>query len=433
MTFTPYSIFWMRRDLRLKDNTALFNALNMGLPVRILFIFDTEILSKLTDKTDARVSFIYQELQILQNKLEKWESSILVEYGSPSEIFSRLVGNTNLQHVFYNEDYEPFTRKRDQQIDVLLKEHKVQVHRYKDHVVFHKHEIVKSDGTPYTVFTPYFTKWKHNLGEQGIKIFSSESLLGNLYKTKGDAIITLSEVGFKPTEKKFPSGNFANRIADYEKYRDYPAKDATSKIGVFLRFGTVSIREAVSTALALRAEKWLSELAWRDFYSMILWNFPNTENESFKEKFRFIKWRNNEEDFEKWCSGNTGYPLVDAGMRQLNATGYMHNRVRMVTASFLCKHLLIDWKWGEIYFASKLLDYDLASNVGGWQWAASTGNDAVPYFRIFNPQTQLEKFDPKLEYIKKWIPEYGTKKYAQPMVEHTFARTRALNAFKKLE
>lgn len=425
----PINIFWMRRDLRLEDNAALYHALSSKFPVQIIFIFDTSILGQLSDSKDARVDFIFQEVANLNDSVKKYGSSIMLKYGNPLEVWESLLKEQQINEVYFNEDYEPKTRDRDNKIAKLLKSKGINFNSFKDHVVFHKNEICKADGTPYTVFTPYFNKWKQRINEGKINSFPSESNLSNLAKSTQESPLSLKDLGFEPSNQIFPDRAYQHRLAEYEKYRDYPAKDATSKIGLHLRFGTLSIRQALHVAVNENFDKWLSELAWRDFYSMILWHFPNIENQSFKEKFRFIKWLNNEKDFEKWCSGNTGYPLVDAGMRQLNATGYMHNRVRMVTASFLCKHLLIDWKWGEVYFASKLLDYDLASNVGGWQWAASTGNDAVPYFRIFNPQTQLEKFDPKLEYVKKWIPEYGTKKYAQPMVEHTFARNRALNAY----
>jgi deoxyribodipyrimidine photo-lyase len=298
-------------------------------------------------------------------------------------------------------------------------------------VIFEKAEVVKDDGKPYTVYTPYKNKWYQKLKPFYLKAYPTEKYFKNLLKFKSPAIPTLKEMGFVKSNITYPEKEYHNVIADYAKNRDFPAITGTSHVGVHLRFGTVSIRRCAKDAYEAHEKTWLSELIWREFYMMILYHFPQTMDHAFRPEYDRIKWINNEAQFEAWCKGETGFPLVDAGMRELNATGYMHNRVRMVVASFLSKDLLIDWRWGERYFARKLLDYEMASNVGGWQWAASSGTDAAPYFRIFNPESQLKKFDPKLEYIKKWVPEYADfSKYPKPIIDHSFARERCLKAFK---
>ncbi|RZK41175.1 MAG: deoxyribodipyrimidine photo-lyase [Pedobacter sp.] len=395
------------------------------------FIFDENILNKLSSKTDARVSFIHDTLRELKHSLESKGSSLLVQYGKPYYVWSDLLTTYNVKAVYTNEDYEPYARERDSKIGELLKERQVSFSTFKDHVIFSKDEIVKPDGKPYTVFTPYYKTWLKKLNDFYLSSYPVEKYFKNLIKVKPLDFPSLEELGFERTEITFPSINFEVRLEDYEEKRDYPAADATTHIGLHLRFGTLSVRAAARTAQEQKAHKWLSELAWRDFYAMILWHFPHSADNSFKSAYDNIKWQNNEEEFKLWCEGKTGYPLVDAGMRQLNATGFMHNRVRMVVASFLCKHLLIDWRWGEAYFAEKLLDYDLASNVGGWQWACGSGNDAAPYFRIFNPELQLKKFDPKMEYVFEWAPEYKFALLPIPIVEHTFARDRALKTYKQ--
>lgn len=425
------NICWLRRDLRLTDNAALYHALKAGKPVLVLFIFDSNILKKISHKADARVDFIHQQLADINQKLIKKGSSLLVKYGSPENAWHEIIAHFKIDTVYTNHDYEPYAKARDQKVADLLKQHQVNFNTYKDQVIFEKEEITKADGSPYTVFTPYYKQWQQKLNPFYLKSYPTSKYIDNLYQGKPFKFPSLGDIGFSATTTKFPATNFEEKLDGYEKERDYPAKNATTHIGLHLRFGTISIRKAVKAAIAQKAEKWVSELAWREFYMMILWHFPHTVDHSFKPDYDRIQWRNNEKEFELWCKGETGYPLVDAGMRELNATGFMHNRVRMVVASFLCKHLLIDWRWGEAYFAEKLLDYEQASNVGGWQWASGSGNDAAPYFRIFNPELQLKKFDPKMEYVFKWAPAYKSALSPIPMVAHDFARARALTAYKK--
>lgn len=424
------AICWLRRDLRLTDHAALYHALKSGVPVLILFIFDNEILNKLSDQKDPRVSFIYQTLKQLELKLNALGSSMLVKHGNPTEIWKEIIESHEVNGVFTNHDYEPYARQRDAQLDAFLAEKNISFHTFKDQVLFEKEEVIKDNGTPYTVFTPYFRKWRQQLDAFYLKPYPVEQYLDNLLPLAPLPFPALAAMGFTQSEQEFPAVNFAEKLNEYELRRDYPADDATTHIGLHLRFGTVSIRAAANSAIAHHAEKWLSELAWREFYMMILWHFPRIVETSFKQAYDQIQWRNNEAEFEAWCSGKTGYPLVDAGMKQLNATGYMHNRVRMVVASFLTKHLLIDWRWGEAYFAAQLLDYEMASNIGGWQWACGCGNDAAPYFRVFNPELQAKKFDPESKYIFRWAPEYKQQKHVQPIVEHAFARDRILKVFK---
>jgi deoxyribodipyrimidine photo-lyase len=424
------AVFWFRRDLRLTDNTALFHALKSGLPVLPVFIFDTEILDKLNSKNDARVTFIFNQLQIINSEIEKIGSSLKVLHGKPLEAFEKLTGEFEISAVYTNRDYEPYAIHRDKEIEIFLKQKGIAFQTFKDHVIFEHNEVLKDDGTPYTVFTPFSKKWKLKLGYAEIPEFKSQNLLSGFLKTKPFHFPEINEIGFERSQIHVPPMNISeNLIKNYAEKRDLPALDATSKLGVYLRFGTISIREVTRIALSL-SEVFLNELIWRNFFSQILRHFPEVETKAFKSKYDFIQWRNNEKEFEAWCRGETGYPMVDAGMRELNETGFMHNRVRMVTASFLTKHLLIDWRWGEAYFAEKLLDFDLASNNGNWQWAAGCGCDAAPYFRVFNPAEQQKRFDPEAKYILKWVPEYGTVKYPQPIVEHTFARERVLRAYK---
>ena len=425
------NICWLRRDLRLEDNAALYEALRSPFPVLLLFIFDKNILSKLADKRDARVTFIHQTLNTLNSSLQKSGSSILTRYGSPEEVWPEILNSYTVKSVYTNHDYEPYARERDDALAEYLRSEQIGFQPFKDQVIFEKNEITKADGKPYTVFTPYFRQWQQKLNEFYVKAYPIEKYTGNLLPLAPQQIPPLSEMGFETSDLDFPKKDFSSKLNLYEDKRDFPAEDATTYLGVHLRFGTLSIREAARVALAQKAEKWLSELAWRDFYMMILWHFPHTVSQSFKPAYDLIKWRNNESEFEAWCQGNTGYPIVDAGMRQLNETGYMHNRVRMIVASFLTKHLLVDWRWGEAYFAEKLLDYEMASNIGGWQWACGSGNDAAPYFRIFNPELQTKKFDPEFKYIDRWLPAYKQQKHVQPIVEHAFARERVLKVFKE--
>lgn len=425
------NIFWFRRDLRLNDNHGLRNALKKGnvLPV---FIFDSNILDKLGDKNDKRIQFIYNEIMNLNNELKKYGSSILVLKGKPIEVFKWIISKYKVHSVFYNNDYEPYAIRRDREINSYLKALKILTFSFKDQVIFEKSEIIKNDLTPYTVFTPYSKKWKEKLKETIITIYDIKELTTNFYKSKPFEIPGLEHIGFEKISINIPSRAIdQSLISEYNKTRDIPSILGTSRLSIHLRFGTISIRELVKMAQELN-QVYLNELIWREFFMMILWHFPNVVNQSFKKKFDLIDWRNNKQEFYAWCNGETGYPLVDAGIRELNKTGYMHNRLRMITASFLTKHLLIDWRWGEAYFAEKLLDYELSSNNGGWQWAASTGCDAVPYFRIFNPLIQTKKFDSEQVYIKRWIPELNTSKYPNPIVNHKLARERALSAYKKV-
>jgi deoxyribodipyrimidine photo-lyase len=430
--------FWFRRDLRLHDNAALFHALKNNDEVQCVFIFDRNILDKLNVEKDARVSFIYDCILDIKSELNARGSDLKVYYGNPEEIWPRIFKNEKLSSLYFNRDYEQYARDRDARIKDHAKEYEIKVHDFKDHVIFEGTEVLKKDGLPYTVFTPYKRRWLERLKsriEDGqyyyFKAYPSEDLLEvNLKSQEPEDIISLEQMGFKRTDIEIPEKEVRQKlIKDYKAHRNFPSERGTSRLGIHFRFGTISIRQKAAKAIKL-SETFLSELIWRDFYSQILYHFPHVEHRSFREKYDYIEWRNNEEEFEAWSQGKTGYPIVDAGMRELNNTGFMHNRVRMITASFLTKHLLINWRWGEAYFAEKLLDFDLASNNGGWQWAAGSGTDAAPYFRIFNPYSQQEKFDKNFDYIKKWVPEYGTQEYPDPIVDHKQARNRCLETYK---
>jgi deoxyribodipyrimidine photo-lyase len=425
--FQPDTVlFWFRRDLRLEDNAGLYHALKENRNVLPIFIFDTNILDKLEDRRDRRVDFIMQTLQQLKGQLEKFGTTLLVMYGDPVKIYQSIP----VQSVYTNHDYEPYATKRDEKVRSLLAKKNIPFKTFKDHVIFEKNEVIKADGDPYTVFTPYSRKWKALLNKFYLKSYPTKKYFGHFKKVLPLAIPTLDDIGFFPTDTKFPERAIKMSIVKhYEETRNFPGIRGTSRLGIHLRFGTVSIRKLAQIANK-ENETWLNELIWRDFYAMILWHFPHVEKKSFKPAYDRIQWRNDPEEFERWCAGQTGYPIVDAGMRELNETGFMHNRVRMITASFLVKHLLIDWRWGEAYFAKKLLDFDLASNNGGWQWAASSGCDAAPYFRVFNPQLQTEKFDKDLTYVTHWVPECGTRNYVQPIVDHRTARERVLRVYK---
>ncbi len=426
----PVSVFWFRRDLRLHDNHGFYQSLKNSSDVLPVFIFDKNILEQLSDKRDKRISFIHQTLNTLYDELIKHGSSLFVLQDEPLHAIKIICDSFSVKSVFTNHDYEPYAIERDSKIKEWLESKNISFHTFKDQVIFEKNEVMKSDGTPYTIFTPYSKIWKQKLAEEKIKTFPSENLLSNLFKTKPFHFPSLIEIGFEKSKTKIPSIEINKQIvSSYHLTRNLPALNGTSKLSIHLRFGTVSIRELAATALQLN-EQWLNELIWRDFFMMILFQFPYVGNRSFKIKYENIEWRNNETEFEKWCNGETGYPIVDAGMRELNETGFMHNRVRMIVASFLTKHLLIDWRWGEAYFAEKLLDYELSSNNGNWQWAAGCGCDAAPCFRIFNPTEQTKRFDQEMIYIKKWIPNF-TSNYLPPIVEHAFARRRALEVFKK--
>jgi deoxyribodipyrimidine photo-lyase len=427
------NIMWFRRDLRLNDNAALYYALKSGLPVVPVFIFDRNILDKLDDRSDRRVSFIHAALQEMQEQLAGLGSSLEVYYGFPLQVFGLILEKYQVENVYANHDYEPYAVSRDLAVEELLKANGAAIHTYKDHVVFEKSEVVKDNGDPYTVFTPYSKKWKAKLEKFYLKPYPAQKYFASFYQQPAQEIRSLETMGFYKVDAVFPSKQLGDAvISHYSETRNFPAIDnGTSKMGVHLRFGTVSIRELAARAIALN-EIYLNELIWRDFYQMILWHFPRVaKGLSFKPAYEFIEWRNNEAEFQRWCDGTTGYPIVDAGMRELNATGYMHNRVRMIVASFLTKHLLIDWRWGEAYFAQKLLDYDLAANNGGWQWASGSGCDAAPYFRVFNPALQTDKFDQQLAYIKKWVPEFQESSYPKPIIMHEHARKRALEVYSK--
>lgn len=427
------TIMWFRRDLRLNDNAALYHALKEGLPVVPVFIFDRNILDKLEDKSDRRVEFIHAALEDMQRKLVQLGSTMEVYYGFPEQVYKDLSVKYDLAHVFTNHDYEPYAQERDAAIEKLLHKNSTVFHSYKDQVIFEKGEVLKDDGKPYTVFTPYANKWKAKLTDFYLSSYPVEKYAGNFYKQAIVEIPSLNSMGFRQVDKPFPSMEIDETIIrHYADKRNFPSLDkGTSKLGVHLRFGTISIRQLARKAKSL-SESYLNELIWRDFYHMIQWHFPQVaKGKSFKPQYDLIEWRNNENEFQAWCEGRTGYPIVDAGMRELNATGFMHNRVRMIVASFLTKHLLIDWRWGEAYFAQKLLDFDFAANNGGWQWASSSGCDAAPYFRVFNPALQTEKFDKDLKYVKKWVPEFQEFNYPKPIVQHELARKRVLETYAK--
>lgn len=426
------NIFWFRRDLRLDDNIGFYRALRSDNPVLPIFIFDTEILDSLPED-DARVTFIYEELQKMRDELQKdWKSSIALYHGKPHRVFQELLKNYSIGKVFTNRDYEPYAKTRDREIQNLLKKNDVGFETFKDQVIFEKDEVVKGDGNPYLVYTPFMRKWKKVYeADYDLKIYYTNDYLDNLVDNTRLPNLSLSDMGFKKSSIKVADYDVSPGLVDnYDDTRNLPAVDGTSRLGPHLRFGTVSPRKMLKKGIQSEDDTFMNELIWREFFMQIMYHFPKTQTDAFKPKYDDIQWRNNEEEFDKWKAGKTGYPIVDAGMRQLNKSGYMHNRVRMIVGSFLCKHLLIDWRWGEAYFAEKLLDYEMSSNIGNWQWIAGTGVDAVPYFRIFNPITQFKKFDENEEYVKKWVPEYGTSDYPERMVEHKKARERCLETYK---
>jgi deoxyribodipyrimidine photo-lyase len=425
------TIFWFRRDLRLDDNAALYHALNAETVVLPLFIFDSNILNEL-EKDDPRVTFIHHELTSINEKLMNLGSRLVVKYGEPLSVWRSLVDEFQISEVYTNQDYEPYANERDLQIRDFLQTRNIIFRTFKDQVIFEKDEVIKHDGKPYTVYSPYMNKWMARLRDHPIQIFNTTKYISNFLKAPWAEIPELKEIGFVKSRIQVPEiRTESERIENYESTRNFPSLDGTSRTGTHLRFGTISIRKLVKLADSFENKTYLKELIWREFFMQILYYFPHVINKSFKPAYDKISWINNPNEFQKWCYGKTGYPIVDAGMRQLNETGWMHNRVRMVVASFLCKHLLIDWRWGETYFAKKLLDYELSSNNGNWQWAAGTGCDAAPYFRVFNPAEQMRKFDPDLAYVKRWIPELNSDKYPKPIVEHKFARERAIIAYKE--
>ena len=423
------NIFWFRRDLRLDDNAALYQALLAG-QVLPIFIFDMNILDLLKDKYDRRVSFIHEQLGRIKDLIDKTGSTLQVLHGRPVEIFTRLLTEYQIDNVYAGNDYEPYARERDHQVAELLRAHGADLVLVKDHVIFEQDEIMKADHTPYIVYTPYMRAWKKRYLNEGSATFELHRHLGGFAKQKPVPLPKLEQFGFHQVNHPVPEPVLdPDLIRNYHQARDFPGLSATSLTGPHLRFGTLSIRRLVDMALDLN-QVWLNQLIWREFFIQILFHFPHSATSSFRKKYDNIDWRNNRTEFVRWCEGRTGFPIVDAGMRQLNATGYMHNRVRMITANFLTKLLLIDWRWGEQYFAGKLLDYEMANNVGGWQWSCGSGCDAAPYFRIFNPDTQIEKFDPDLKYIRKWIPEFDASGYPLPMVDYRQSRERALLVYK---
>lgn len=426
------TLFWFRRDLRLHDNAGLYYALRSENPVVPVFIFDKTILDDLDNKEDKRLTFIHQNILEIQRELQTLGADILVFYGHPTDVWQELSEKYDIAEVFTNTDYEPYATERDTAVARILRSRKAELKAYKDQVIFEKQEILSGQNTPYTVFTPYSRMWREKCNDFYLSSYPNKKYFKNFLKWGGSTIPSLQEMGFKSTDTDFPSSEIsAELLENYETSRDFPAMEGTSRIGIHLRFGTVSIRELARFAKK-HSNLYLNELIWREFYQQILSNFPHVgKGKAFRAPYDDINWGYDKEAFQKWCDGKTGYPLVDAGMRQMNAIGFMHNRVRMVVASFLAKHLLLNWRLGEAYFAEKLLDYDLAANNGGWQWAVGSGTDAAPYFRIFNPEAQAKKFDPKGEYIKKWVPEFGTNAYPEPMVDHKMARERCLREYKK--
>ncbi len=427
---TPLTLFWFRRDLRLHDNAGLFEALTGENPVLGLFIFDSHILNDLEPR-DPRVQFIFDAILKIKQNLEENGSSLLIRTGRTEDIWRDVIAEYDIRRVDWNEDYEPYARKRDKHVRSFLEKNDIDVHEHKDQIIFDPQEVLKDDGDPYKVYTPYKNKWKDRLTDSDIVSYKSESHLDHFLETSSLVTPTLKHLGFTRRGFDIPKADLPTQIIrSYDKHRDFPARNGTTRLGIHLRFGTVSIRHCVQTALELN-ETWLDELIWREFYMSILFHFPHVVDQPFRPEYAHIPWRNDSKEFKAWCNGQTGFPMVDAGMRELNETGYMHNRVRMVTASFLTKHLLIDWRWGERYFAAKLLDYELASNNGNWQWAAGCGVDAAPYFRVFNPDRQIERFDKEKTYIKKWVPEVDTRSYVDPIVSHPAARLRAIETYKE--
>ena len=420
------SIFWFRRDLRLDDNTGLIEALKTPFPVLPVFLFDEDITDEL-EEDDARISFIYDKINEISTELKKHSSSLLCKKGKITQVWASLIEEYNIHGVYTNEDYEPYAIKRDLIVNEILQKKDIIFKSFKDQVLFAKNDVLKNDNKPYTVFTPFKNKWiaKLELDESVLKTQSYDK--PNFFKIN-EKFPSLEELSFKRSSKKVKNYQL-NQLDDYEEIRNFPGLDQTSYLSPHLRFGTVSIRKIIKKFLTNKS--FLSELIWREFFMQIIYHFPKVIHSNFKQKYDLIEWRNDLKEFENWKTGNTGYPIVDAGMRELNETGYMHNRVRMVVAGFFCKHLLIDWRWGEAYFAKKLLDYELSSNNGNWQWAAGTGCDSAPYFRIFNPTEQVKKFDTQLKYINRWVPELNSLEYPSPIVDHKLARLRAIETYKK--
>jgi deoxyribodipyrimidine photo-lyase len=459
------ALVWFRRDLRVDDQAALYHALRSARQVFCAFILDRDILDTLP-RADRRVEFILGALQVLDEDLRRHGGALIVRHGFATDEIPRLAAELGVQAVFANHDDEPQALKRDALVAELLGSFNVALHTFKDHVVFERREIMTAGGGPYGVFTPYKNAWLRKVDEFYLRSYPVERHARALAQTRlATGVPTLEDIGFQPAGLTSHVGHgsrgaeallddFLDRIADYDEKRDYPALKDPSYLSVHLRFGTVSIRRLARLAHQRMqggdhgAETWLSELIWRDFYHQVMHHHPHAMSAAFRPEYDAIRWETGAQAdalFAAWCEGRTGFPLVDAAMRQLNQTGYMHNRLRMVVASFLTKDLGLDWKRGEAYFARQLLDFDLAANNGGWQWAASTGCDAQPYFRIFNPTSQSEKFDAQGRFIRRYCPELADISgsaihapwaraplqmqgsiYPQPVVEHASARERTL-------
>ncbi|HMN68683.1 MAG TPA: deoxyribodipyrimidine photo-lyase [Bdellovibrionales bacterium] len=427
------TVFWFRRDLRLEDNRGLEKALVQGRPVVPVFIFDSDILKSLSGR-DARVEFIHGTLRDLDERLKKFGSALQVYFDTPENAWREILKRFRVEAIHLNEDYEPYALKRDRKIADLASSKGVSFEEHKDQVLFAKSEIAKDDGRPYRMFTPYWRKWRAELKATkgaAAKDVPSEKHAQNFAKLE-PRMPSLEQIGFTPSGISVPKLKFDRAsLRSYGRVRDrMDLENATSRLGTHLRFGTLSVRRAVREALDLN-ETWLKELVWREFFMQILHHYPYTVGQPFDARFAKMPWRDDARGFKAWREGRTGYPIVDAGMRELSATGFMHNRARMITASFLTKHLLIDWRLGERHFAEKLLDFELSSNVGNWQWVAGSGCDAAPYFRIFNPSLQAKKFDKAGAYVRRWVPEFGTGKYPEPIVDHEMARRRALTVYSK--
>lgn len=453
------ALVWIRRDLRIKDHRALAHALSHFKEVLVVFVFDTEILRHLTDKEDRRLVFINEALVGIDETLKRKDSALYVKVGDPRKEIPRFAKDMKVTHVFCNHDYEPSAIKRDQVVAECLQGDGIQFQSFKDQCIFEKDEILNQSGKPFKVFTAYKNEWlkqfpKENIAEEKPRL---ENLVPISKLPYGPDSWSLEKIGFKnipvlihPKEGPKLLVEFGSRIQKYKTERDFPSLNGTSSLSPYLRFGIVSVRACVRLALTHRsagADTWLSELIWRDFYMMMLSQFPYVAKSCFKKECDSIEWPGSEAHFKAWCNGETGFPIVDAAMRQLNQTGWMHNRLRMIVASFLCKDLLVDYKKGEHYFARKLLDFDLSANNGGWQWSASTGADAQPFFRVFNPTLQSQKFDPKGVFIRTYCPELqdvpdslihephrlGKEiNYPKPIVDHKVQREKAIALFKKL-
>jgi len=446
------SMVWFRRDLRLRDHRALWNASRRSHDIVGVFVFDTHILSKLP-RHDQRVTFLVEALKSLQEDLQSRNAQIIVLHGDPIREIPKAVQKLKVQALFFNEDFESYAIQRDSKVIQKLQSENIPVHTFCDHILLGS-RIKKKDGTPYQVFTPYAKQWKEVLSKNDFKLCPIPQ---NWARIKTDPSpwkrlkFDLTPNSWRASEASAQQclRKFKKHLATYHETRNYPAlSSGTSRLSPYLRFGQLSPRQCLQLAVSSSSEGaqvWLNELIWRDFFHMILHCFPHVEFHAFKRRYDSIAWSEREDHFQAWCEGKTGYPLIDAAMNQLNQTGWMHNRLRMVVASFLTKDLLIDWKKGEHYFAQKLMDYDLASNNGGWQWAASTGCDAQPYFRIFNPLSQSKKFDPEGAFIRKWVPSlakrpakdiHSLKKmdgYPDPIVDHATQRAKALQLFKNIQ